>query len=104
MAEQQKIHLAVSRPGHPAGEVEFDGFVLVGWDEDEEGGKQVFTQSSSPPGEDADALVTASRALARAMGKHPHPPLQVIGRVMERAIEESVERIAAEMVEQGHGG
>ena len=65
----QKIKITVQRGENGApGVVEYDEFVLVGWNVNElSGNSQALVQTSAPPGEDSEHLLLASQVLSRTM-------------------------------------
>ena len=65
MATQKKIKITVQMGDGPPGVVEYDEFVLIGWDIKESGTLQTFTQTSSPP-ERAESTVANGLAYLEA--------------------------------------
>ena len=96
--EEQKIKITVQRGEEGApGVVEFDEFVLIGWDENADGSTRVLTQTSAPPGENGGHLLLAARSLAKAMQKSMSPAAQAIGVVMDNSIESGLAHIQSAM-------
>jgi hypothetical protein len=95
---QKKIKITVQRgeDGEP-GVVEYDEFVLIGWDKNEDGSSQTFTQSSALPGEEGEHLLLSAKAIARAMKKHPNPAAQAIGTIMENTIQSGLDHLQRAM-------
>jgi hypothetical protein len=94
---QQKIKLTVQRgdDGDP-GVVEYDDFVLIGWDA-EDGSVKTFTNTSAAPGEEGEHLLLAAKAIARAMTKHPNLAAQALGTIMENTIHKGLEHLQEAM-------
>jgi len=94
MSEKQQIRITVQRgPDGDPGVVEYDEFVLIGWDVTEDGGQQTITQTSALPGQDAEHLLVAAKALSKAMKKHANPAAKAIGTIMENTIDSGLEHL-----------
>lgn len=102
MSEKQKIKITVQRGDDGApGVVEFDEFVLIGWDINEDESRQTLTQTSAPPGEDGEHIFLAAQAISRAMKKHDSPALKALGTIMENTLQSGLEHLQKAMAEHG---
>lgn len=102
MATQKKIKITVQMGDGPPGVVEYDEFVLIGWDIKESGTLQTFTQTSSPPERAGEHLLTAGQAIARAMKKSTNSAVQSIGAIMESTVANGLAYLEAALTGEEH--